>query len=164
MTNEQHNRYVAYSFLGYLGFQLFWTLLMMAMMYFMFTSMPGRPGDPGPPMEFFGIMFVFMAIIQIIFTGPAAIAAWAVLKKKKWARIASIIAAAMSVMSVPVGTAAGVYALWFFLGDQWKEVYETPIESKPYATLGLNQADSWSPANEERFRQPEYEPKPGNWR
>ena len=26
-------------------------------------------------------------------------------------------------MNVPIGTAACVYSLWFFLGESWKEVY-----------------------------------------
>jgi len=28
MTSDQHNRYVAYSFLAYAGFQAFWLLIM----------------------------------------------------------------------------------------------------------------------------------------
>jgi hypothetical protein len=26
-------------------------------------------------------------------------------------------------MNVPIGTAAAIYALWFFFGENWKEVY-----------------------------------------
>ncbi|MGB7208817.1 MAG: hypothetical protein WBD27_09185 [Pyrinomonadaceae bacterium] len=59
----------------------------------------------------------------MVFPTPSFIAAYGLLKRKSWARIASIIARVLSSMSVPIGTAACVYALWFFFGDQWKTVY-----------------------------------------
>jgi hypothetical protein len=46
--------------------------------------------------------------------------------------------AAVSAMSAPFDTAACVYALWFFLGDRWKEVYEpaaAATASGPQPTL-----------------------------
>src|SRR5688572_23918569 len=68
MTNEQHNKYIAYSFFGYVGFQLFWLLVMGLFFAFFFRSIPSNPGDPGPPFAFFGIFFVFMFVFQLLFT------------------------------------------------------------------------------------------------
>lgn len=164
MTSEQHNKYLAFSFFTYAGFQAFFLLLMLAWFYFIFDAIPTRPGDPAPPMAFFGFFFAFMTIFQLIFTIPAVVAGWAVLKRKKWARIASIVGAVMSAMSVPIGTGVCVYALWFFLGDKWKEVYEAPFYSETFPPLGLNEADAWGPAYDEKIRQPDYQPKPGEWR
>jgi len=164
MTSEDHNKYIGYSFLAYTGFQLLMLLLMGAWFYFIFSGFPTPPGDPGPPMAFFGFFFGIMAVFQLIFTAPAAIASYAVLKQKPWARIAAIVAGVVSGMSVPIGTAACVYALWFFFGDRWKEVYESQPEAKPYSTLGLNEACTWEPADNERIRNHEYQPKPGDWR
>ena len=158
MDSEQHNRYIAFSFFAYAGFQLLMLLLMVAWMYAAFNSGP----YPMPP--FFNFLIVFIAIFQLLFTAPAAIAGYAVLTKKEWARIASIVGAVMSGMSVPIGTGACVYALWFFLGDRWKEVYEKPIGSQPYTTLGLNESGGWDTADQEKFRDPTYAPKPGEWR
>lgn len=31
-------------------------------------------------------------------------------------------------MNVPVGTLACVYAFWFFLGENWKNVYQQPTD------------------------------------
>jgi len=70
----------------------------------------------------------FMTVIYGIFILPSAIAGYALLKKKSWARIASIIAAVVGAMNVPIGTAAAVYALWFFFGENWKEVYGDHLE------------------------------------
>ena len=164
MTSEQHNKYLGISFFIYSGFQAFFLLLMLAWFYFISSGLPNPPGDPAPPIEFFGFFFAFMTIFQLIFTAPAVVAGWAVLTKKKWARMASIVGAVMSSMSFPIGTAVCVYALWFFLGDKWKEVYEAPFYSSQFPAAGLNDADAWDPAFEEKVRQPEYQPKPGDWR
>lgn len=123
MTNEDHNKYIAYAFLAHGGLQLLMLLFIAAMFFFIF-SVGTRPGDHGPPMEFFGFFFGIMFLVQMVFTTPAFVAAYGLLKRRSWARIASIIAGVLSSMSVPIGTAACVYALWFFFGDQWKSVYQ----------------------------------------
>ncbi len=118
MTDEQHNKNIAYSFLAHAGFQL----LMLIMISIMFVMMfPG--GGPGPPRRFLAFMIGFMTVFQLMFAAPSVIAAYGLLKQKSWARIASIVAAVVSAMNVPIGTAACVYSLWFFLGDNWKSVY-----------------------------------------
>ena len=122
MTNEEHNKYIAWAFIAHGGIQILMMLLMAVMFIFMF-SVGSRPGESGPPMEFFGMFFGIMFFVQMVFTTPAFIAAYGLLKRKSWARIASIVAGVLSSMSVPIGTAACVYALWFFFGDQWKTVY-----------------------------------------
>jgi hypothetical protein len=67
--------------------------------------------------------FIFAFVFQVAFAVPSFIAAYGLRKKRKWARLASIVAGVVAAMNVPFGTAACVYGLWFFLGDNWKEVY-----------------------------------------
>ena len=123
MTDEQHNKYIAYTFFGHAGFQLL-ILLMIAVFFGLFiSSIPGRPGVPGPPREMFAVMFGFMFLFQMLFVAPSVVAGYGLLKKKSWARIMSIVAGVVGAMNVPIGTAACVYSLWFFLGDNWKSVY-----------------------------------------
>lgn len=119
MTNEEHNRYIAWAFIAHGAFQLFMALFMAMMIFFMF---PG--GDPyAPPPAFFFVMFGFIFVFQMLFAAPSFVASYALFKRKPWARIAGIVAAALSAMNVPIGTAAAVYSLWFFCGEQWKSVY-----------------------------------------
>lgn len=119
MTNEEHNRYIAWSFIAHGAFQLLMALFMAVVIYFAFPS-----GDPyAPPQEFFFVMFGFIFVFQMLFAAPSFVASYAMFKRKPWARIAGIVAAALSAMNVPIGTAAAVYSLWFFCGDQWKSVY-----------------------------------------
>lgn len=122
MTNEQHNRYLSWAFIGHASFQGFLALMMMVMMAF-FLSIPDNGRGGPPPREMFVVMFGFISLIYVAFAVPSIIAAYGLRKKKKWARIASIVAGVVAAMNVPIGTASCVYAMWFFLGDNWKEVY-----------------------------------------
>ena len=39
-------------------------------------------------------------------------AGWGLLNDKPWARILTIVLSALSLLSVPIGTALGIYGLW----------------------------------------------------
>ncbi len=127
VTNEQHNSYIAYTFFGHAAFQLL-MLLFMAAMFWMIFSVPIGPGDPGPPPAFLGFMIAFLTIFQMFFIIPSLVAGYALLKRKSWARMTSIVAGVIAAMSVPFGTAACIYSLWFFLGDNWKDIYPESSE------------------------------------
>ena len=132
MTGEEHNKYISWVFLAHAGFQLLMLAFVLAIFGAMVFIEPGRPGGPPPPPRaIFGVMMVFMTIIYGIFTTPAIVAAYALRKKKPWARMAAIIAGGLGAMNVPFGTGACVYAMWFFLGDHWKEVYPEQAGLKP---------------------------------
>ena len=130
MTNEEHNKYISWVFLAHAGFQLL-MLVMVVLVFSAVLSIPGRPGTPPPPREIFGFMIAFMTVFQLIFTAPSLVAAYALRKRKPWARISAIVAGAVAAMNVPIGTAACVYAMWFFLGDNWKDVYPERSGLKP---------------------------------
>ncbi|HYJ91571.1 MAG TPA: hypothetical protein VEV84_09700 [Pyrinomonadaceae bacterium] len=126
MTNEEHNRYIAYTFFANAGFYLLILLFVIAMFWAMLNN------GPGPPREFFGVMMAFMTVFYSLFMVPSIIAGYALLKKKSWARIASIIAGVIAGMNFPIGTGACAYALWFFFSDNWKEIYEEDSYSSRY--------------------------------
>ena len=128
MTNEDHNKYLAWAFIAHGSFQLFITLIVLLILVLAFSG-PGVPGDAPPP-EFLLVIFGFIFVFQSIFLAPSFVAAFALLKRKSWARIASIVAGVVSAMNVPFGTLACVYSLWYFLGENWKEVYEVEPNSK----------------------------------
>lgn len=139
MTSEEHNKFVWWGFLAHGLFQVFMLLLMFVFMFgFIFA---GMPSDPAPPLALFAVIFGIFAIVYLTFIIPSFIAAYGVKNKKSWARVASIIAAAMSVMNMPFGTLAGVHAFWFFCGENWKEVY--PDSSEPRKELGTSGQAGW---------------------
>jgi hypothetical protein len=142
VTSEEHNRYLAWAFIAHGGFQLFVLLLMMSVFGLVF-AIPSEPG--GPPAGFFIVLFGFIFLFQTLFAVPSFVAAYSLFKRKRWARIASILAGVLSAMNVPIGTAVCGYALWFFLGDRWKDVYRDGFGAQTGAAL-LNQAPEarWS--------------------
>ncbi|MBK9155894.1 MAG: hypothetical protein IPM25_17075 [Chloracidobacterium sp.] len=89
------------------------------------------------------------------------------LKKKPWARVAAIVAAALSAMNVPIGTAATVYSLWFFCGEQWKDVYPETASGVRRDPLSITpgREDRWeSGVGEEEGANIYRTPPPPDWR
>jgi hypothetical protein len=161
MTNEQHNKLVGIGFLVHGGIQLLMGLLIATMFGSFMALIPNEPGGGAPPRAFFMIFASFFFIIQAIFATPSFIAGYAALKRKSWARLSGIIAAVVSSMHFPIGTAVGVYALWFFFGENWKDVYQ-PAMSAARGQLP-NDATAWAnqPWEARRERVP---PVPPDWR
>lgn len=141
-------------------------LALMAAMFSVFFFIEPPPGQPPPPRAFFAGMIIFFSIFYLLFTLPSVIAAYALLKKKSWARIASIVAAVISAMNVPIGTAACVYALWFFLGDNWKAIYsEDSDQNKNTRLLNREQETRWSGMRtDEKGDVTFHRVEPPNWR
>jgi hypothetical protein len=123
MTNQEHNKYLGIGFLVHGGLQLLLTLAMSMFFIVILSSIPDTPGHEAPPLAFFFAIFAFVFIFQLLFTAPALVAGYALLKRKSWARMAGIIGAVTAALSFPIGTAVCVYALWFLLGENWKELY-----------------------------------------
>ncbi|MBK9162621.1 MAG: hypothetical protein IPM21_01650 [Acidobacteria bacterium] len=122
MTGEEHNKYVSWAFLGYGIFQAVMLLLVAAVFLIVFGA--AGASDPNFPAVLFGVIALVAVLINALFVVPSFVAYYAMKNRKPWARIAAIVAGALAVMSMPFGTAAGVYAFVFFLGEDWKQVYE----------------------------------------
>ena len=116
MTNEDHNKYLSYSFLAYAGINFLSIVFIFGIMFAALLS------DGAHSVAFFVMAFA-MLFVTAIFTLPSAIAGWAGLKKKPWARVAGIVASITSVTNLPLGTLAGIYGLWFYFSNAWRDVY-----------------------------------------
>lgn len=142
MTDEQHNKYIAWSFIAHGAFQTVIAILFVAIFGFMASIT--RSGDELGSV-FFLLFGAIMVLFQAIFAVPAFVAAYAMFKKRSWAKTAAIIGAVMSAMNVPIGTLACVYAMWFFVGDNWKNVYEQPLAAAPDAPADNLPEARWEP-------------------
>lgn len=58
-----------------------------------------------------GVIFLVVLIVSV----PSILAGWGLLKYKPWARILTIVLAALNLLSIPIGTIIGIYALWVML-------------------------------------------------
>jgi hypothetical protein len=163
MTNEVHNKYLAWAFIAHGTFQILITLLMAALLALAFPV----PADPGetPPVEFLLIMFGFIFAFQSLLVAPSFIAAFALFKRKSWARVASIVAGVVSAMNVPFGTLTCIYSLWYFLGENWRDVYLDGVGSMAPQQIAQNQVSRWSGYHTNEKGEIVFQPfEPPDWR
>lgn len=135
MTAREHARLLGLFFWIYVGYQIVMTAFSGIMMFVMsgvmmseFSKMPRRANEPSPE-GFLGMMFgimIFAVIIVIIFMIPKVIAGYGLRNDRSWAKIWAIVACCLAVLSIPFGTALGVYGFWFIFGDAGKNYFDNP--------------------------------------
>jgi len=70
-------------------------------------------------------------------------------------------------MNVPIGTAACVYAFWFFMGENWKSVYQPEFAFKPSEpkTIARGDESRWTGYYTDEKGEVRYQPvEPPDWR
>jgi hypothetical protein len=79
----------------------------------------------GPFMPFFApAMLRFAWIFIFLRAGLAAVAGWGLLEHTQWGRIVAIVAAILSMLKFPFGTAMGIWTLVILLGYRNSTLYE----------------------------------------
>jgi hypothetical protein len=122
MTPQDHNKVIGIMHLIYGGFNALTLLILVPLFIFMGSLLGLDPNVPGEIMAIFGAFGVFFLLLAALFGIPPLVAGYGMLKRKEWARTASIIASVLAAMSFPFGTALCVYSLWFVFGEG-KEFY-----------------------------------------
>jgi len=167
MTTEEHNKALGICHLVYGGLS---SLLMFAMLFFFGAFMFAIP-EGGPPTGILVLILGFIMLWSLIFTLPSFIAGYALLKRKTWARVASIIAAVVETMSFPLGTAVAIYSFWFMFSDAGKALYAQDYARSPQRPYALRDAPpqpsaaGWDTRTSQQ-REREYVPptQPPDWR
>jgi len=125
MTAKDHNKLLSIFLLVHGGLQLFGGLLF-ALIYggigLSFLSM-GRKSEEQTIGGIFLVLSLIITPIIIIIAGIGLMAGWKMLKERFGARTWGIVASSISLLSFPLGTALGVYGLWFLLGEAGKQFY-----------------------------------------
>ena len=166
-TKEEHNKYLAYSHLGYAGLQLLMMMLMIFFSFIIFGVLAAGDTRGDFPGGLIAAILIVSFLFQLIFTVPSFIAGFGLLKRKHWAKTASIIAGVLSAMSFPIGTAVCVYTFWFLFGENGKELYERPLmEAGGRSDYFLNEPSDASTVGGWTERKREYVPpkEMPNWR
>ena len=125
MTAKEHNRLVGIFLMAHGALQAV-IIIGMCILYAVIGAamfVGGRPGEE----QLVGAVFIgivgFIFIFSLIFLLPQLIGGYKLWKEKPNARTWGIIGSIVSCMSFPIGTAAGVYGLWFLFGDLGKQFY-----------------------------------------
>lgn len=125
MTAQEHNRLISIFFHVQGGLQILGGILMVLIYvgaggFFMAAA---RRDDE----QFLGGLFIVIGIvvaaIVFVFAALDFYAAFKIGKVQRIGRTLGIVLGILSLFSFPIGTALGVYALWFFFGDMGKALY-----------------------------------------
>jgi hypothetical protein len=85
---------------------------------------PWANGGPMPPM-WFAPALIHLAWVFIVLRGGLALAAgWGLLERAPWGRVVAIIAAFLSILKFPFGTAMGIWTLIMLLGYRNSTLYD----------------------------------------
>jgi hypothetical protein len=87
-----------------------------------FTLVGSNVFPPGMPGFMRGIIGLFAGVF-IVTGGLGVIVGAGLLMRQSWARIASLVVAALSLINIPFGTALGVYTMWALLPAHHEEEY-----------------------------------------
>lgn len=89
-----------------------------------------------PPMPWVAGVAGLMPVIvvaTVLGAALAAVTAWALLTRQNWGRVLAIVAAVLSLMKFPLGTALGVYTLIVLARpgarQAWEAVSASPLET-----------------------------------
>lgn len=125
MTAKEHNKLLSIFFFIQTGLALlggvFVALMYGGMGTFMFTS--STHGEE----QNVGAIFIVMAFVVggfvLLFSTLYGFTGWKLYKEQKVGRILGIICCFFFLLGFPIGTALGIYGLWFLLGEQGKQFY-----------------------------------------
>jgi len=135
MTGKEHAKLLGLLFWIYAGLNVlilgFVSLIWVGMFGMMMSEVSRMPshGNEPPPEAIFGfVIFVFLIVVavSILFLIPKIIAGFGLRNGKSWAKVWAIIACCLAVINFPLGTALGVYGLWFIFGDIGKAYFDNP--------------------------------------
>ena len=125
MTAKEHNKMVGVFLLIHGGFSALMMILMVVVYGVVgagIAASANRQEEQVIGGVFIVLMF-FIAVFSTILIVPQLIGGWKLLKERQNARTWGIIGSVLALLSVPFGTAAGVYGLWFLFGDEGKRFY-----------------------------------------
>ena len=125
MVAKDHNRLLGIFHLIQGGLQAFAGIIVALAYGGMGISL--RNSAYNPEQQMMGNIFVVLAFIVapflLIIAGINLMAGFKLLKERAGARTWGIIASIISLISIPLGTALGVYGLWFFFGEEGRSFY-----------------------------------------
>ena len=135
MTAREHNKLLSIFFFIQGGLQL----LIGIIMTLVYGGVGGALLAGGHKQEDRMVGGVFVVVAVVIGIMIAAFAAFdlftglKLLKERRIGRTLGIVASCLALLNFPLGTALGIYGLWFLFGDLGKNFYSSTAASTGYA-------------------------------
>jgi len=82
-----------------------------------------------------GLIGIGVFVLLLVLSLPGTIGGFGLLQFKSWARILVIVLSVFELISIPFGTALGIYGLWVLLNRDAERLFETrpPLPAAPQA-------------------------------
>lgn len=124
MTAKEHNKLVGIFLMAHGGLQA----VAMIIIGLIYGGLGATFLVAGKSQEkFIGLIFLVMVVVMgiffLLFLIPQLWGGWKIFKEKPGARTWGIVGSILSLLSFPLGTAVGVYGLWFLFGEEGKRFY-----------------------------------------
>jgi len=118
MTLEEHKRLLGILHLVYGGAHgLLALVLVIAFGVPAALIVGGAAGGDAAPLVIVVLFALLLGLLfGLLFIIPPLVAGYGLLKHKRWARTASLVASITELLNVPVGTALAVYNFWLLFG------------------------------------------------
>ena len=126
MTAKEHNKLLSIFFFIQGGLTLLGGLLVIVIYGILGGAM--LTTSRGEEEQLMGGMFLVLAVVvgavMLLFAAFYLLGGYKMLKEQNAGRVFGIIGSCLSLLSFPLGTALGIYGLWFLLGDLGRGLYE----------------------------------------
>ncbi len=125
---REHVRLVGILWMAYSALHVVAGVAVIVVAQVIFGSVHGVIHIPnGPPPEVTVWLRPLISFIGWMILAKAAagfIAGWGLLQRQDWARTVALVVAFIALLSVPIGTALGIYTLWVLLPNQSDDEYK----------------------------------------
>jgi hypothetical protein len=90
------------------------------------VGLGGHSADSATAVPILGGIGLFVFILVMALSLPGLIIGIGLVQFRPWARIAAIILSAFDLLSVPLGTALGIYGFWVLLNRETEQMFAAP--------------------------------------
>jgi hypothetical protein len=91
-----------------------------------FVGLSDHTPEGFPAVPILGAIGAFVFVLILVLSLPGLIIGIGLVQFRPWARMAGIILSALDLLSVPLGTALGVYGFWVLLNSETEQMFGAP--------------------------------------
>jgi hypothetical protein len=127
---REHGKLVAILWLAYSAMHVVGGVMVLLFAKFVFVRLSGIANGPPPELMMWFRPLVSAAGWLILAKAAAGfITGWGLLQRDEWARILALVMAFLALLSLPIGTALGIYTLWVLLPSRSEEEYKAMAQA-----------------------------------
>jgi hypothetical protein len=123
---REHTRLLGILWMAYSAAHAVGGAAMVVIAHTIFGGAVRLPGGPPPEvMMWLRPVMTFFGWVLLAKAAAGFITGWGLLQREPWARVMALVMGFIALLSVPLGTALGIYTLWVLLPAMSDEEYRT---------------------------------------